>query len=88
MHAALPIALVDCFSHIPARELLLLIRNDDSPPLAIGTVRAERRLARVVFFAREPGRFTLLTGNSQCPAPRYDVSSLGAQLKNAAAAER
>jgi hypothetical protein len=71
---------------IRSRRLLLLIRNDDSPPIEVSAVRVERRLARAVFFAREPGRHSLLTGNSQCAAPRYDVSTLGVQVENATAA--
>ena len=72
---------------IRARELLVFIHNQDSPPLAVNAVQGERRLVRLIFFAREPGRYTLLSGNSQCAAPRYDLSGLGEQLKNAAAAE-
>lgn len=70
---------------IPARELIVFIRNDDSPPLAVRAVRAERRLSRVVFFAGAAGTFTLLSGNSQSRAPRYDVSALAAELKSATA---
>ncbi len=66
---------------IRSRELILLIRNEDSPPLVITGVSGERRLTRLVFFAREPGRYTVLTGNGQCPAPRYDLAALGPQLR-------
>ena len=72
---------------IHSRELLLLIRNEDSPPLAINGVRAGRREASLVFFAKEPGHYTLLTGNTECAAPRYDLPGLGADLNDAAAAE-
>jgi hypothetical protein len=34
--------------------------------------------------ARSAGTFHLLTGNKSCAAPRYDLASLGADLKNAA----
>jgi len=34
-------------SQIHTRELLVLIRNEDSPPLSIDTVRADRRLVRL-----------------------------------------
>ena len=70
---------------VGSRELLVLIRNQDSPPLAIPIVRAERRPVRLVFFARQPGSFRLLTGHSQCPAPSYDMAAL--RLKDAAATE-
>ena len=72
---------------IKPRELFLLIRNQDSPPLSIDAVRGERRLARLIFFAHRPGRYSLLSGNSQCAPPRYDLSALSEQLKNATATE-
>ena len=68
---------------VPSRELILIIKNGDSPPLAITGVHVERRPVNLVFMARAAGNFHLLTGNSRCPAPRYDLASLGADLKNA-----
>ena len=73
--------------NVASRELLVLIRNQDSPPLAIPAVRAERRPVRLVFLARQPGTLRLLTGHSQCPAPSYDMAALAGRLKDAAAAE-
>src|SRR5256885_9291665 len=49
-------------SEIHTRELLVLIRNEDSPPLSIDTVRADRRLIRLTFFANQQGRYSLLRG--------------------------
>jgi len=72
---------------IRSRAAILTIRNEDSPPLPISDVRAVRRLNSLTFLAREPGRFTLLAGNNQCPAARYDLSALALQLKSAAAVE-
>ena len=69
-------------ARVNSRELLLLIRNQDSPPLAVSGVRIERRPVYLVFLARAAGKFHLLTGNSRCPAPHYDLASLGANLKN------
>ncbi len=69
---------------ITSRELVLLIRNEDSPPLPISAVRVERRSVYLVFMARQAGTFHLLTGNKFCTAPRYDLAALGANLKNAA----
>ncbi len=68
-------------SRVPSRELILIIKNGDSPSLAIAGVRVERRPVNLVFMARAAGSFHLLTGNSRCPAPRYDLASLGADLK-------
>jgi hypothetical protein len=71
-------------TRVPARELVLLIRNEDSPPLPISAVRIERRPVYLVFLARQTGTLHLLTGNKSCPAPRYDLSALDASLKDAA----
>jgi len=72
-------------SQIQTRELFVLIRNEDSPPLSIDTVRADRRLVRLTFFANQPGQYSLLSGNTQSAAPRYDLSALSGKLKNASA---
>lgn len=72
---------------VRSRELLVLIHNEDSPPLSINAVRVDRRLARLIFFANQAGRYSLLSGNSQVTAPRYDLSALGEQLKSANAKE-
>ncbi len=69
---------------VRSRELLLLIENKDSPPLPITTVRAERRPVYLVFLARSAGPYHLLSGNSRCAAPRYDLAALGANLKTVA----
>ena len=71
-------------SQVRSRELLLLIRNQDSPPLPIAAVRAERRPVYLVFMARAAGIHHLLTGNSRCAAPRYDLATMGVSLKTAA----
>ena len=69
-------------ARVRSRELLLLIRNQDSPPLAITGVRLERRPVNLVFMARAAGGFRLLLGNSRCAPARYDLAALGANLKN------
>ena len=74
-------------SQIQTRELFVLIRNEDSPPLSIDTVRADRRLVRLTFFANQPGQYSLLSGNTQCAAPRYDLSALSGKLRNATATD-
>ena len=72
---------------ILGRELIVLIDNGDSPPLVINAVHGSRRVTNLLFFAREASRYQLLSGNSQCAAPRYDLSELDDQLKNAGATE-
>ncbi|MEA3212023.1 MAG: hypothetical protein QOE70_5080 [Chthoniobacter sp.] len=76
---------VEIEKQVGSRELVLLVRNQDSPPLAITSVRATRRPTRMTFLARAPGSFRILTGNNQCPAPRYDVAALSDRLKGAEA---
>jgi hypothetical protein len=61
---------------LPERELLLTIENGDSPPLQVGALRARRRPVRLAFASPKPGTLRLLTGNPDCPAPRYDLAAL------------
>ena len=70
---------------VRSRELVLLIKNGDSPPLPVSAVRVERRPVYLVFLARSAETFHLLTGNKFCAAARYDLAPLGANLKAAAA---
>ncbi|ACB73604.1 DUF3999 family protein [Opitutus terrae] len=68
----------------PSRELLVHVANGDSPPLAIDRVTARQRPLWFVFRAAESGTYTLLTGNAQVAAPRYDLAPLAAQLRDLA----
>ncbi len=70
---------------VRSRELLLLIENRDSPPLPIVAVRAERRPVFLTFLAHVAGPYHLLSGNSRCAAPSYDVASLGPDLTHVSA---
>jgi hypothetical protein len=70
---------------VPSQELIMLIHNQDSPPLPVTAVRAERRPVYLVFRARGAGQHHLLTGNSRCTAPNYDLAAFGASLKRIAA---
>ena len=76
--------LVPLESLVRSRELLLFIHNQDSPPLPITAVRVERRPVYLVFLARQAGAYHLLTGNSQCAAPHYDLAALDMNLKSVA----
>jgi hypothetical protein len=71
-------------ARVASRELLLLIDNHDSPPLPIASLSAQRRPVFVVFHAGRTGTYQLLTGNSQCPAPNYDMTSLSTNWKSLA----
>ncbi len=67
---------------VRSRELILFIENGDSPPLSVTAVRIERRPVYLVFLARQPGTYHMLTGNSRCAAPRYDLAALNMNLKS------
>jgi hypothetical protein len=71
-------------SLVSSRELFLLIKNGSSPPLPISAVHVERRPVHLVFLARQPGAYHLLTGNAHCDAPRYDLAALGMNLRDLA----
>jgi hypothetical protein len=73
-------------NEIHSRELVMFIKNGDTPPLPISGVRVERRPVYLVFLARQPGAFYILTGNSHCEAPRYDLAALNMNLKSVAVA--
>ena len=73
-------------AQIQSRTLVLLLRNQDSPPLPITAVQVARRPVYLEFLARQAGTFHLLTGNPACAAPRYDLAALGADLRAAAVA--
>ena len=78
--------LVPLESLVRSRELLLFIHNQDSPPLPVSAVRVERRPVYLVFLARQAGAYHLLTGNSHCAAPNYDLAALDMNLKSVAVA--
>ncbi len=71
---------------VRSRELLLFIRNQDSPPLPVTAVCVERRPVYLVFLARQAGAYHLLTGNARCAAPHYDLAALDMNLKSVAVA--
>ena len=73
-------------SPVPSHELLVFIKNGDSPPLKISSVQVARHPVYLIFLAREPGPYHLLTGNAHCPAPRYDLAALGMNLQSMTAA--
>ena len=67
---------------VPSRELVVLLKNGDSLPLAVSSVQVERRPVYLVFLARDPGIFIPATGNAHCAAPRYDLAALNMDLKS------
>ncbi len=74
------------FDHTPlSRELLVHIHNGDSPPLTVNDVRMLRRPVGLIFQAANAGRYTLLSGNPQATAPRYDLAAFAGDLRTARA---
>jgi hypothetical protein len=71
---------------LPSRELVLLIKNGDSPPLSVSAVRVHRRPVYLVFLARQTGSYHLLTSNANCDAPHYDLADLSMNLQSVAVA--
>jgi hypothetical protein len=65
---------------LPTRELILTVKNGDSPPLNVAAIRATRRPVYAAWLATQPGPFHFLSGNAKCAAPRYDLAALGASV--------
>lgn len=65
------------------RELLVHIHNGDSPPLAFEAVQPKRQVLNLLFMAPAPGVYTLLSGNPQAAAPRYDLAMFASELREA-----
>ena len=68
-----------------AREVELVIRNGDSPPLRIDSIEATRYPVPLMFQADAAGEWQLFIGNAQATAPRYDIAALGDKLREASA---
>ncbi|WP_395741841.1 hypothetical protein [Prosthecobacter sp.] len=67
------------------REVELVIRNGDSPPLKIEHIEARRHPVPVVFQADAVGEWQFYMGNAQAAEPRYDIAALGEKLREATA---
>ena len=65
------------------RELLIHIYNGDSPPLAIDALRLKRWPVSLLFMAPKAGTYTLLSGNPQAIAPRYDLTAFAGEMRGA-----
>ena len=67
------------------RELLVHLHNGDSPPLALEGVQLKRRALDLLFMAPAAGTYTLLSGNAQVAAPRYDLAAFAGEIRSASA---
>ena len=65
------------------RELLVHIHNGDSPPLAVDGVRAKQHPVNLLFLAPAAGTYSLLSGNAQATAPRYDLAAFAGEMREA-----
>jgi hypothetical protein len=61
-------------------ELIIRLRNGDSPPLAIDSVKVERRPLNLLFRASSAGRYYLLSGNARALQPFYDLAKFSAEM--------
>jgi len=61
---------------IPTREIVLMVENGDSPPLASPSLRAGLHAQRIEFWATKTGAYRFLAGNAFATAPGYDISRL------------
>lgn len=67
------------------REVELIVRNGDSPPLRIDSIEATRHPVPIVFQADAAGDWQLFIGNAQAAEPRYDIAVLSDKLRDASA---
>lgn len=64
-------------------ELLVHLHNGDSPPLTIEKVSAKQHPINLLFMAPAAGTYTLLSGNPQSSAPRYDLAAFASEMGKA-----
>ena len=70
----------------PTRELLVHIHNGDSPPLILDGISAKQHPVNLLFMAPAAGAYSLLSGNAQAAAPRYDLAAFAGEMRGAEAA--
>ncbi len=71
------------FQQVAGREVVLTVKNGDSPPLRIERVLAHWGPVDAIFLSTAPGRFRLLVGNAAAEAPRYDLLALEGRIGDA-----
>lgn len=65
---------------IAGRQLILTLRNGDSPPLSIGSVAVSFHPTILAFHAGTAGEWRVLAGNRSAKPPAYDLASLRGPL--------
>jgi len=64
------------FPETASREIRLIIRNYDSPPLAISGIQAGGHRKTLIFKMETPQRYYIFWGNPTARLPQYDLSEL------------
>lgn len=67
----------------PSREVVLILRHDDSPSLQVSAVHARRRVTRLLCVLPQPGNYRFLAGNPVATALRHDLDRLQDRLRDA-----
>ena len=70
---------------LPARYLVAIFRNGDSPPLNITGAAVRCYPTALTFHAAQAGAYQLLTGNRGAASPDYDLNSLRGAMTAASA---
>ncbi|PTY06367.1 hypothetical protein DB347_13145 [Opitutaceae bacterium EW11] len=73
-------ALTLALSPIETGTLWIETENGDNPAIDLAQVRANYPVSRLIFRSDRPEGVTLLTGNTQAAAPRYDLSLVAGAL--------
>jgi len=62
------------FDAMKEKELLLVVENDDNPPLEINSIKAYQLNRYFTAFLKKGVRYFVRIGNTDQPAPVYDIS--------------
>src|SRR5205814_2181628 len=75
----------------PAEAVPITIKTRNESPgttrLALDLGAANLTLGSLRIESNEPAQYSLLSGNTQCAAPRYDLSAMSGKLRNATATD-
>ena len=65
----------------PSAEIILSIDNGDSPPLNFTRVEVLCEPIQLMFYGKQAGVYTLLSGNPEARVPRYDLAAFGREAR-------
>lgn len=75
-HLSLPVN-----RRVHSKRLRLIVENGDNPPLSVQEVEAAVSPVHLVFWARTPGTYRILSGNPVAEAPDYDLARLDGRVR-------